>query len=150
LARALADAPMLWPAQWRRLGMSGGVAMGRRHSIAASFLKVARDHDLAQRVEVMEAAVFRLTVELDRLRGSTSKAPPPSSMRSQRIVLEAITRRIEADGGSTKVTASGIVAKVGLHQTYVAAILKTLETEGLQIVSGKRARIYRLPSAANG
>jgi DNA-binding MarR family transcriptional regulator len=101
---------------------------------------------LARRVEALEAAVFRLVAELDRLRGSTSK-PAPSSARSRRIVLAAITRRIEADGGAARAATSEIAVEVSLHQTYVAAILKTLEAEGRLIASGRRTRIYRLPSA---
>ena len=107
----------------------------------------AGDHDLARRVEVLEAAVFRLTSEIEWLRAATTE-PAPSSARSQSIVLEAITLRIKAEGGATKITTSAIAAEVGLHQTYVAAILKTLETEGRLIVSGRRTRTYRLPSAA--
>lgn len=108
----------------------------------------ACDRDLARRIEVLEATVFRLTTELDRRRGSAAEAAP-SSERSQRIVLDAVTRRIEADGGATKATTSGIADEVGLHQTYVAAILKTLEAKGRLIASGKRTRTYRLPPAAN-
>ena len=107
------------------------------------------DYDLNRRVEALEAAVFRLTAELDRLRGPAGE-PAPSSVRSRSIVLEAITRRIEAEGGSAKLTTSAIAAEIGLHQTYVAAILKTLEAEGRVLASGRRARVYRLPTAATG
>lgn len=107
----------------------------------------AASRNLARRVEVLEAAVFRLSSELDRLRGASSDAPPSSS-RSQKAILGAIARRVHADGGETKVTASALADEVGLHQTYVSAILKTLEAEGRLIASGKRVRTYRLPDFA--
>lgn len=107
---------------------------------------------LERRIEVPEAAVFRLNAEVEALRqGSEDNGTlSPSSQRARQTVLKAVQEAIHAAGGEIALTTADIAASTGLHQTYVADIVHALAKDGLIEVSGRRNRIFRLPGRTSG
>jgi hypothetical protein len=99
---------------------------------------------LERRVEVLEAALFRLTAELAELKRDCSSVIPPASNAARELVLDTIRQAIVSAGGEAALSTTEIASNTGLHQTYVSAIVRALLKDGVLHASGKRNRRYRL------